>query len=199
ELISAVLSPAPNGGLVTTSAPFRDYSVGDGGDIAFFATTTLGPAVFVREQGGALETAATAAQVSPAGGTFTGFPELSSIDASGRVAFRATVSGGPSGVFLYDAVAETLTPAILQGDMTLGGREICSIRHIELGASGAIVFVGTTRSDCDAVETPIDGVFLATGGGIETIVLVGDPSPVLGTAYGPIVGPPDLNAANDVV
>jgi hypothetical protein len=199
ELVGAVFAPAPNGGRFTTNAPFVDYSVSNAGHIAFFGTTTLGPAVFVRENGGALETAATAAQVSPSGGTFSGFPDVSAINDSAEVAFRGTVSGGTSGIFVYDAVSEVVSAAVLLGDTTLAGRQICGVRDIELASTGTILFTATTQIDCNAVETPVDGIFLDRPSGIETVVLVGDPAPVLGTTHGAISGPADLNGSEDVV
>lgn len=199
EIVGAVFAPAPNGGRFTTNAPFSHFSVSDTDHLAFFGTTTLGPAVFVRENGGSLETAATAAQVSPSGGTFSGFPEVAAINDAAHVAFRANVSGGAGGIFVYDAVSEVISPAVLFGDTTLGGRQICSVRDIRLANTDAILFTATTQLDCNAVETPVDGIFLDRPGGIETVVLVGDPSPVLGTSHGAISGPADLNGSEDVV
>jgi hypothetical protein len=199
ELVGAVFAPAPNGGRYTTNAPFEHFSVSDTGHIAFFATTTLGPAVFVRESGGSLETAVTAAAVSPAGGSFSGFPEVSQVNDAARVAFRGTVTGGTSGIFVYDAVSEVVSAAVLLGDTTLAGRQICSVRDIELANTDTILFTATTQLDCNAVETSVDGIFLDRPGGIETVVLVGDPSPVLGTSHGAISGPADLNGSEDVL
>jgi hypothetical protein len=40
------------------------------------------------------------------------------------VAFLATVSGGPTGVFVYDGGTMTITSIARVGDATLDGREI---------------------------------------------------------------------------
>lgn len=199
ELIASVLAPSPNGGLFTQDAPFEDFSISDAGHIAFFATTTLGSAIFVRKSGDVLASAVAEGQASPSGGTFSGFPRLSSINDSARVAFRGVVNGGINGLFTYDAVADVVTPTVLIGDTTLGGRQICGLDQLELASTGAIVFTAMTKINCgDGSESAVGGLFLTTGGGIKTVFLVGQPAPFLGTTFGPNSSRPDINSSENV-
>lgn len=178
EVVAALDGLAPNGGVYRG---FRSPSINDAGDLVFAAKTSLGDGVFLRESGGAIESAAIATGSSPAGGAYSTFGPVSGVNSSAEVAFGATVNGGPSGIFRYDGIANTTSTVVLVGDAAGGGRSFCSFEDVALGDSSAVAFRALTQVNCaDGAETPVEGIFY-DGGSLQTVALVGDPSPIAGT------------------
>lgn len=210
ETVARALSTAVGADFFRTGRPFTQLSLNDGADLGFKGRLHGGGyMVVVREAGGALESAARTGDVVPlpAAGTYSGFPWVSRINSAGVIAFVGEVSGGADGVFLYDAPTDTPSAGVLEGDVTAGGREICDIKEVSLGDSGAYVIHATTKVLCaDLLESPLDGLFLAAGGAPIRIALEGDPTPIPGTTYQSFpkvsakhAADPKINASNDVV
>lgn len=124
---------APVPGTTFTARPFEDPSINASDDIAFRGRLSgLGDGAFARMGGGALASIAIPTDASPAGGTFDDIESVSDVAGDRIVAFLAEVSGGPSGVFTYDVGAGgPIVPAVLEGDVTLGGREVCEIETVD--------------------------------------------------------------------
>ena len=201
SIVVAANAPSPNGGVFNT---FTTPSINNAGDIGFFAKTSLGPGVFVVENGGSLETAAVATGVSPGGGNFSDFPAVSLLNTQRAIAFVATVNGGPNGVFLYDGVANTVSTVVLAGGSAGGGRTFCSFTSVALAdsppGSATTAFIGETQVDCsDTLETPLTGVFVALGSNITSIAQEGDSTPIGGTTYASFLSPPDVNGLDHVL
>lgn len=198
QVIARADGPAPNGGTFRSQRVFSSLSVNEADDVAFFAQLVSGQGVFVRD-GGLLETAAVRSQTSPSGGVFNSFPFVGDIDGASRVAFVATVDGGPGGVFVYDSTAGSLSSVVLDGAATLDGREVCSTQAVDLGDSGAAVLRALSKVSCaNPAESAISGLFLANGLGITTLLLAGDASPIGGSTYAKLLETPRINAADDV-
>jgi hypothetical protein len=196
SIVTRVNATAPDGGIFKT---FTQPSINDAGDIGFKARTSFGRGVFLRPAGGAIEGAALSTQASPGGGFFSDFVDASAVNSTRKIAFVATVSGGPSGVFLHDGIADTTTTIALAGDSIGGGRFLCDFRSVGLGSADA-AFIGETKLDCnDVAEIALLGVFFWNGSTVSTIALQGDTAPVAGTAYSDFEASPEMNAANHVV
>ncbi|MBY0274772.1 hypothetical protein K2Z84_05500 [Candidatus Binatia bacterium] len=198
QVVARADGPAPNGGTFRSQRAFFSLSLNDADDVAFYAELVSGQGVFVRD-GGVLETAAVRSQSSPAGGVFDAFPVVGDIDAASRVPFVATVDGGPGGVFVYDSTSNAVSTLVLDGAATLDGREVCSTQAVDLGDTGAAVLRATSKTSCsNAAESARSGLFLVTLGGISTLVLDGDPSPIGGSSYGKFLDTPRINAGNEI-
>ncbi len=194
-------SPVP--GATFTSRPFDFPSINASDDIAFWGRLkSQGEGVFARMGGGALSTVAVTTGVSPAGGTFDDFPRVGEVNDDRVVAFLANVTGGPSGVFSYDvAAAGPVIPAVLEGDVTTGGREICEILEADQANGLNLALLAVTKVSCaNAAEPPVDSVILAAFPGplIIEVANVGDASPIAGTTYASFDLVPQVNAASQV-
>lgn len=189
---------APGGGAYEQ---FRQPSINDAGDVAFLATLGAGAGIFVDPAAGPALQVARTGDAAPGGGNYASFDGLARINAAGDVAFLASVSGGASGIFLWDAGTMTIASIARVGDATLDGREICSFvaPAVGLGATATAFQVGTKVSCADVFETEIIGVYRATGLGIERVALAGDATPVAGTTYSGFLGDPDSNASDQVL
>jgi len=189
---------APGGGTFTQ---FRQPSINDAGDIGFFGDLASGEGVFIDPAAGAMFAVALSGGAAPSGGFYDTFDGVSRINAAGDIAFLATVSGGPSGIFVYDAGTTTTSAAALVGDLTLDGREICSFVEpaVGLGATSTAFQVVTKVSCADVLEPELVGVYRTTGLGIGRVALAGDPTPIGGTTYSNFLGDPDLNATDQVL
>jgi hypothetical protein len=206
SVVVAGSSPAPNGGVFRT---FTTPSINNAGDIGFFSKTSLGPGVFVVENGGALEVAGIATGASPGGGNFSTFPAVSLINSQRQIAYVATVSGGPNGVFRYDGIANTVSTVALVGGNAPGGRQFCSFSSVALADSATpafidsatTAFIGETQLDCsNTAETALAGVFVEKAGVIGKVAQEGDPNtPIGGTTYSSFLAPPDVNVLDHVL
>lgn len=189
---------APGGG---TFEQFRQPSINDAGDIAFFGDLASGAGIFVAPAVGPMIAVVRTGDAAPGGGTYATFDGVSRIDAAGNVAFLATVDGGPSGIFLWDAGTMTVASIARVGDATLDGREICSFvaPAVGLGATRTAFQVVTKVACADALETELVGVYRDTGLGIDRVALQGDATPIGGTTYANFLGDPDLNESDQVL
>jgi hypothetical protein len=189
---------APGGG---TFERFRQPSINDAGDVAFFADLASGEGIFVDPAAGAAFAVALTGAAAPGGGVYATFDGVARINAAGDVAFLATVTGGASGIFVYDAGTTTIASIARVGDATLDGREICAFVAPAVGLGGArTAFQVITKVACaDPFETELVGVYRDTGLGIDRVALQGDATPVGGTTYSSFLGDPDLNAADQVL
>lgn len=198
EVIARADGPAPSGGTFRSQRAFFFLSVNDVDDIAFFGELVAGQGVFVRD-GGSLETGAVRSQASPGGGVFDSFPMVGDIDGASQVPFLATVDGGPGGAFVYASTSNAVSSLVLDDAATLDGREICSTQAVDLGNPGFATIRATSKVDCsNAGESARTGIFLVTVGGISTVVLDGDASPLGGSNFGKFIDTPRINAGNDI-
>jgi hypothetical protein len=189
---------APGGGSFTQ---FRQPSINDAGDIAFFGDLASGEGVFVEPAVGAMFKVAVTGDAAPGGGVFEGFDGVARINAAGDVAFLASVSGGPNGIFLYDSGTMTISSEARVGDLTLDGREICDFiaPAVGLGATSTAFQVSTKVSCANGAEVALIGVYRTTGLGLARVALQGDPTPIGGTTYANFYGDPDLNEVDEVL
>ena len=187
---------APGGG---SFSQFRQPSINDAGDVAFFGDLASGEGVFIQPGVGAMVAVARAGDAAPGGGTFDGFDGVSRINPAGDVAFLATVSGGPSGIFLYSAGVVTSIARV--GDVALDGREICGFiaPAVGLGATVMAYQTSTKVSCADTGEVALTGIYRSTGLGSDRVALQNDATPVGTTTYKNFYGDPDGNAADQVL
>lgn len=197
-IVASAGDAAPGGGSFTR---FEHPSINDAGDIAFFGDLASGEGVFVDPAAGAMFKVAVTGDAAPGGGVFDTFDGVARINASGDVAFLATVNGGPAGVFVYDGGLMTITSIARVGDATLDGREICSFVAPSVGLGGSLTaFHVTTKVLCaDPFEPELTGIYRDTGAGIGRVALEGDPTPIGGTTYNQFLGDPDLNETDQVL
>jgi hypothetical protein len=199
SIIASAGDPAPGGGSFTR---FEQPSINDAGDVAFFGDLASGEGVFVEPAGAApMFKVAVTGDPAPGGGSFDTFDGVARINASGDVAFLATVSGGPTGVFVYDGGTMTIASIARVGDPTLDAREICSFVAPSVGLGGSLTAfqVGTKASCANALETELYGIYRDTGAGIGRVALQGDATPIGGNTYDDFLGDPDLNETDQVL
>lgn len=187
---------APGGGSFTQ---FRQPSINDSNDIAFFGDLASGEGIFIQPGVGAMVAVARSGDVAPGGGNYDGFDGVSRINAAGDVAFLATVTGGPNGIFLYSGGVVTSIARV--GDATLDGREICDFIAPAVGLGATVIaFQTSTKVSCaDALEVAAIGIYRSTGLGIDRVALQGDATPIGGTTYKNFYGDPDGNNADQVL
>jgi len=202
EVVVRQGDPAPGGGTFSSVARncFSAPCLTDDGDLAFAAHLLVGEGLFARQSGSGLQTVVRSGDASPAGGFFEAFPRLAGCTSSADMVFVGTVEGGADGLFVWDAGADAVSPLYVVGDSAGGGRLLC-----EFGAAsasdGGVAFRALTKTDCAAAETPVEGVFVSTGGTLTTIALEGDATPVAGgTTYRAFLKDdvPQVNAAGEV-
>jgi hypothetical protein len=189
---------APGGGSFTQ---FRRPSINAAGDVAFFGDLASGEGIFVKPAAGAMFQVVRAGDPAPGGGTFDGFDGVARINAAGDVAFLARVTGGPSGVFLYDAGTVAISSVARVGDVALDGREICEFiaPAVGLGATVTAFHVGTKVSCADALEPELIGIYYSNGLGIRRVALEGDATPTPTTTYAKFYGDPDANEVDQIL
>lgn len=198
---------AAEGGPVVDDATFTNFrwpSINDSGDIGFFGDLALGQGVFLRPAGGGLRAAVlSGATAPPPGGTFQTFAWVSRANAVGDLAFAATVSGGPNGVFLFDRSAATTRSVARVGDATGDGRKFCELTTdtaVGVGDSGSVIFHALTKPDCGNASDPgKPGIWLRTSGTFTALAEAGGTSPISGATYEAFFGPPLSNASGQVL
>ena len=185
---------APGG---STFDRFADASINDDGDIGFIGDLATGAGVFVRPEGGGLLSAARTGQASPAGGTFETFSDVSDVNDDGDIAFIAQVSGGPSGVFVYDVSANSVSAVATVGQATGGGKTFCSFVNVALGGGGRAAFQAVTETICAVSNDPTTSIFQRQLLGFAVVATEGGPSPIAGTTYAKLFDI-DSNSNDDV-
>ena len=204
EVVATGGDTAPNGKTFSKNAVFRNVSINDPQDLAFSASFMGGGhGVFVREFGGALETAADTftTAVPVVGGFFASFRSVSLINANAQIAFIGINRDGAKGVFLYDAPTDTLTNVMQKGDVTTtpAGRQVCEFVEVGLGDSGEVVVRGTTDSVAGGCDGAAGAVFYTDAGDIVEIARHGEASPIPGFNYGVFTDGVFMNASGNSV
>jgi hypothetical protein len=179
SVVAAEDSAAPGG---NTFDNFADASINDDADIGFLGDLATGNGVFVRPNGGSLVSAARSGQASPAGGTFATFSDVSAVNADGDIAFIAQVTGGPSGVFVYDVSADSIGTIATVGEATGGGKTFCSFVNVALGG-GRTAFQAVTETTCGVSNDPTSGIFQRQIIGFTLVAAEGGAAPIAGTTY----------------
>ncbi len=181
-----------------TYSSFGDPSINGSGETAFFAVVSGGSAsagMFI-DSGGSQTAVALVGDLAPGagGGTYAGFGDHS-LNASGDLAFFASISGGTvsSGIFL--ASGGTHTTVALAGDPApgTGGGTYLGFADPSLNASSGVAFLATVTGG-----TVNRGVFFDSGGIQTAIALEGDPAPGTGGGTYFFFGSPVLVSSGDV-
>lgn len=187
---------------IGTYTDFKDVSINDAGSIGFKGRLLVGEGVYVHPPGGPTVKVVETTEASPGGGFFGEFNSASRVNAGGDIAFVADVSGGPTGVFLYQAAGPAIVPVALQGGPTDEGRELCSFLNVGLGDGGGVAFQAISKVSCaDLMEADKYGIHLAVPpyvGPVTTAARQDLVSP-LGTAvYNRFYEAPEVDAAGNV-
>jgi len=147
-------------------------------------------------EGGLLHAVVRSGRAAPGGGRFDRFdvtsqPIVAPVNASGQVAFYATVLHAPAreGIFLAEAGRVTKVAAF--GDAVPGGGTLAELAAHPLPAlnAGGHVAFGAQIAGGRATE----GVFLAGADGLKVIALAGDDAPGVPTGVLVSFDPPALN------
>ena len=164
----------PGAGGATLVNVLQVTDMNDAAEVAFTALLSAPRAgeqgVFVASPSG-LRTVALEGDAAPGGGTFTGFEQVPRLNASGRVAFSASVDGDANaGVFVETAGG--LAAAARVGDPAPGtATTFEQLLSPDLNDDGDVLFTGH----------PVDeagGLFLARSGSPpQAVHLPGDPAP----------------------
>jgi len=108
---------------------------------------------------------------TPIGGTFANFPNslVPVINASGSIAFRATLADAPfpSGVFVAQPDGTLLKAAAVGEPNGSAGQVLVRLREVSLADDGGVVIRASLLGG-----TP--GLFRSRGGSVETLALLGD-------------------------
>ena len=167
-------APAP-GGLRFAAFGASVTVSGDGRRVAFSALLDDGSRGIFVTDGATLATAASTGEVSPGGGTFQQLRALG-VTSAGRVGFRAVVSSGPDGLFLWDGTA--IAAVAIVGDASPIGGQFVEVGAGSLNDAGTWVFRAT-------VSGPKSGVFRADAGtgrpAIRAVAVEGESTPIGGT------------------
>src|SRR6185503_20326349 len=103
---------APGGGTIRA---FDTTVAGAGADtVAAAATLQDGTSVLLRRDAGGVVEVARSGAAAPTGGTYAAF-RLLGVTSTGQVGFRATVSGGPDGLFAATATSVDAVALVGQG------------------------------------------------------------------------------------
>ncbi|CAN5187007.1 hypothetical protein BH11PLA2_BH11PLA2_50410 [soil metagenome] len=187
--------------LVGTAAPAGgNYSffgipvLNDSGQVGFFANLTGGTStrgIFAGTPG-SLTTAALQGTAAPAGGNYS-LINAPVLNASGQVAFLATLTGGLSTQGIFAGTPSAVAAIALQGTAAPAGGNYSSIIFPPvLNASGQVAF----QADLTGGSS-INGIFAGTPGAVAAIALQGTASPAGGN-YSSFQTPPVLNASGQV-
>jgi hypothetical protein len=163
-------------GITITSTLVNQVAIDPTGQVSFQATTTGGAsALLVGAPGGPLAKVARVGEPSPGGGTFASFA-WPSFNNNSAIAFVATVTGGPNGVFVGSPASAPVALALDGGAAPSGGTySIPSARpDVLINDQGDVLF----RSDLVASAAD-SGYFIRRGptGSIQTLVREGDVAP----------------------
>lgn len=170
---------APDGGtFVPDTGQLTIHDRNASGEIVFRSTlagTTASSGVFLGG-GGSLARLAAHGEAAPGGGTWAAF-EMPTLDDAGTVFFPATLTGGvaPGGVFRH--ADGTTTALVLAGDGApgTGGSVFDSFHYPKAGPGDSVVFLAGTSGGAAT-----GGVFRATSGGVEALLVENDPIPATG-------------------
>jgi hypothetical protein len=174
--IAAQGDAAPAGGAF---AGFGPPTINAGGSVAFAAVVegkAVPGGIFIVE-GEHTRMLAGAGDETPAGGIFLKFSERVALNDAGTVAFTALLKNGPVEQAIFAADGGRVRTVVAIGDRAPGGG---TFSHFGLwpavSRSGAIGF--TASVDGGPVQV---AAFVASGGGVEQLVALGDALPGGGT------------------
>ncbi len=215
EKVVAVGDASPAGGTfsdLTSGAPAAHLN--GAGQVAFWGDTTvsapsaqLGDGIFLASPtlgGYSVTKVAHVGDLTPLGGTFSGFGRSPSVNSSGRVAFVGTISGGAGdvGVFVASPAngAFDIAKVAVVGDATpVGGvfGSLGSWYDPSLSDDGKVAFSAPVAGGAAP-----QGVWLASptmsGFQIDKVAFAGDASPAGGTFDNFGYASPVLNSAGQV-
>ncbi len=191
QVVARNNTPAPAGG--TYNFDFSDPVLNAAGQVAFTATLsgTSTQGVFVGAPG-AVQAAALQGSAAPAGGTYNGFGSVV-LNAAGRVAFNASLTGGSStggdfvgtpGAVQPLALANTPAPA--------GGGTYSQIAGLTLNAAGQSAFPAFLTGG-----PATSGMFVGAPGTIQAAAFQGVAAPGGGGNYSGFHNP-TLNATGQL-
>jgi hypothetical protein len=133
---------APGGGTIRA---FDTTVAGAGAEtVAAAATLQDGTSVLLRRDAGGVVEVARSGGAAPTGGTFAAF-RLLGVTSAGQVGFRATVSGGPDGLFA--ATATSVDAVALVGQGTPAGGSYTAISGGSVHPSGQWAFHASLSTD----------------------------------------------------
>ena len=133
---------APGGGTIRA---FDTTVAGAGADtVAAAATLQDGTSVLLRRDAGGVVEVARSGAASPTGGTYAAF-RLLGVTSTGQVGFRATVSGGPDGLFA--ATATSVDAVALVGQGSPAGGSYTAISGGSVHPSGQWAFHASLSTD----------------------------------------------------
>jgi hypothetical protein len=195
-----VVTPvAITGGAAPSGGDYRGLgenpALNASGQVAFFAGLTGGSATgnFVGSPG-SLATAALAGSAAPAGGNYASL-FVPQINASGQVAFIASLTGGSAGSGIFAGAPGSMQAAALKGSASPGGGGTYNdfFGAPALNAAGQVTFLGLLTGG-----TSSQGIFVGAPGSVQAAALVGAAAPAGGTYTSFGGGFPSLNSAGQV-
>jgi hypothetical protein len=166
-------SPAPAGG--NYAAGLGSPLLNDAGQVAFVANLTGGPAtqgVFAGAPG-ALQAVALQGNPAPAGGNYDSFSFDPVLNGAGKVAFRATLTGGSSPAGLFVGTPGAVQAAALAGAAAPAGGSFSAFFPPQLNGPGQVAFLATLTGA--GVDTTNDlGLYAGPAGALAKVVRKGD-------------------------
>lgn len=182
---------APGGGKFSNfpSEPLLN----DLGQVAFLAdlSTPSGTAIFSGSVG-SLQVVAKTGTPSPVGGSFQGFEGAPVMNASGKVAFTALLSGTTANRGVFVGTPGTLQTAALQGTAAPAGGNFATMYEPALNDAGQVAFTSTLTGGSST-----EGMFSGLPGTLQTVALMGAAAPGGGNYVG-FTNPAILNGPGQV-
>ena len=178
-------SPLP-GSPTYTGVTREPPAVGGGGHIAFTAAASGGTSIITGTAGGAMSVLARSGTAAPGtSSTFTSFADDLHVDTTGRVAFKATLSGTNNGVaspqaFFLATPALGVTMVARGGDPApdLPGAHLSQLLTAATRANdNAQLAFRATISGAGVDSTNNQAIFAGPAGAVRLIARTGDPVP----------------------
>jgi hypothetical protein len=185
---------APAGGNYTrANAGMGVPSLNDAGQVAFksavFGSTSSEG--FFAGTPGTIQNVALLGNAAPGGGNFTTFNSSTpTLNNSGQIVFNASLSSGIFG--LFQGSPGSLQSNLLAGQTTPSGGTYGSFAYNSQNNSGQVAFTSRINNGPSS-----NGMFLASAGSVQTVLLQGDAAPGGGT-FGTFDTLPLLNDAGQL-
>jgi hypothetical protein len=154
----------------------NQVAAGGAGQVVFTARLADGATGLFIASGGTVAQVARTGMPSPAGGHFTGL-RIVGAAADGRVAFRAAVTQGRDGLFVWDG--QRLRSLVVVGDVSPEGGQFTAVGFGSLNALGDCVFRATVSAGEGRSGLFRTNVGLAVPR-VDTVVLEGQSTPISG-------------------
>jgi hypothetical protein len=181
-------------------------SLNDSGSLGFHAQLTGGgEGIFFQHVGNPVTTVIKATDPSPGGGVVDHLPAMSRTTFIGQIAYVATVTGGPDGVFVFTdplwgppPFAPTLA---LENGTAPDGRKYCGFESVGAEDDTYAWIADTDATSCAAPTGAGQGLYVFDffGNYHKTVARLGDPTPIGGTTYTQFLGAPEVNGGDDIV